>query len=337
MRTILVTGGAGFIGSHMCELLLRNGNHVVCLDNFNDFYNPLLKELNVREITKTAGMLRRSGALPEDSIRFTLVRGDIRDIACLHKVFAEHEIHAVVHLAAYAGVRPSILNPSLYFDVNVTGTLNLLGAMQEAGVKSLVFASSSSVYGNNEKVPFSEADSVDEPISPYAATKKAGELMCHVWHHLHGFSVSCLRFFTVYGPRQRPDLAIRKFVEMMKNGEEVPIYGDGSTERDYTYVTDIIDGVERAMMWTMEQKCGFEVFNLGESQTVSLNRMIAGISEAMGVAARIKQLPEQPGDVKRTFADISKAKRMLGYSPTVKYEDGVRMFVEWMRCRENHN
>jgi UDP-glucuronate 4-epimerase len=343
MRTLLVTGGAGFIGSHLCEKLLNSGYRVVCLDSFNDFYAPLMKEQNVLEILKTAKIsktleISKTIEIPKmaealqanDISRFTLIRGDIRDIDCLHRVFSEHEIHAVVHLAAYAGVRPSIQNPALYYDVNVTGTLNLLEAMRKAGVKSFVFASSSSVYGNNEKVPFSETDSVDNPISPYAATKKAGELMCHAWHHLFGISVACLRFFTVYGPRQRPDLAIRKFTEMLKRGEELPVFGDGSTERDYTYVMDIIDGVERALKWTMEHEHVYEIFNLGESQTVSLNRMIGGIEAALGVTARIGRLPEQPGDVKCTFADITKAKQMLGYAPSMKYEDGVKVFVEWM-------
>ena len=328
MLTVLVTGGAGFIGSHVCERLLLDGYSVISLDNFNDFYPHDKKERNAADVAATAEQLAESGS----GVQYTLVRGDIRDAVLLDAIFAEHRPDAVIHLAAYAGVRPSIQNPELYYDVNITGTLRLLEAMRKHGVNSLVFASSSSVYGNNEKVPFSEADAVDYPISPYAATKKSGELMCHVWHHLHGFSVACLRFFTVFGPRQRPDLAIRKFTEMMLRNEALPVFGDGSTERDYTFIADIVDGIVRALVFVMGAASSpvFEVFNLGESQTISLNRMIAGIEAAVGQTAKIKRLPEQPGDVKRTFADISKARRMLGYAPTTKYEDGVKVFVDWL-------
>lgn len=346
MKTILVTGGAGFIGSHVCERLLADGCHVVCLDSFNDFYAVEKKESNAVEVAATAQRLAGTG------VRFVLERGDIRDAELLDVMFSRHRPDAVIHLAAYAGVRPSIQDPALYYDVNVTGTLRLLEAMRKHDVKSLVFASSSSVYGNNEKVPFSEMDVVDNPISPYAATKKSGELMCHAWHHLHGISVACLRFFTVFGPRQRPDLAIRKFTEIMLRGEELPVFGDGSTERDYTFISDIVDGVVRALGFVMGDgkadsvlvnavdgipaadegwKPVFEVFNMGESQTISLNRMISGIEAAVGQTAKIRRLPEQPGDVKRTFADVSKARRMLGYAPTTKYEDGVKVFVEWLR------
>ena len=207
--------------------------------------------------------------------------------------------------------------------------------MRRHDVKSLVFASSSSVYGNNEKAPFSETDVVDNPISPYAATKKAGELMCHSWHHLNEMSIACLRFFTVFGPRQRPDLAIRKFTEILLRDEELPVFGDGSTERDYTFIKDIVDGVIRSLLFVMKNPNVYEVFNLGESQTISLNRMIAGIEAAVGKTAKIRRLPEQPGDVKRTFADISKASRLLGYAPCTKYEDGVKMFVDWLQSVES--
>ena len=324
-QTILITGAAGFIGSHLAEALLRDGHAVVNIDSFNDFYDPAIKRRNVEE---TRAYMAARG-IPAD--RYAVEEGDIRDLGFLERVFAAREIGTVVHLAAYAGVRPSIESPALYADVNLTGTVNLLETCRKRGIASFVFASSSSVYGNNEKVPFAETDVVDFPISPYAATKKAGELLCHTYHRLHGMNVACLRFFTVFGPRQRPDLAIHKFTKLIGEGKPIPYYGDGSTERDYTYVDDIIDGVTKAIAWANEGRGKYEVFNLGESNTIRLDRMIAAIEDALGMKAVIERLPMQPGDVNRTNADVSKAKRMLGYDPKWRFEDGIRAFVDWYR------
>jgi UDP-glucuronate 4-epimerase len=308
---VLVTGGAGFIGSHSCEKLLELGHEVVCLDNFNDYYNPEIKRKNI-------------AALSSES-NFYLMEGDIRDKAFLETVFSSHPISLVIHLAAMAGVRPSIDNPELYYDVNVNGTLFLLESMKKFEVTKLLFASSSSVYGNNKKVPFSETDNVDFPISPYAASKKAGELLCHTYHHLYHFDISCLRFFTVYGPRQRPDLAIHKFTNAIKQGKSIDMYGDGSTARDYTYIDDIVSGIIAAM----NQISGFEIFNLGESQTISLSEMIATIENHLGKKANKNHLPLQPGDVDITWADVSKAKEVLGYNPQKDFSDGIAEFIKW--------
>lgn len=267
--------------------------------------------------------------IPED--RYAVEEGDIRDLAFLERAFAARDIRTVVHLAAYAGVRPSIESPVLYTEVNLTGTVNLLETSRKRGIRSFVFASSSSVYGNNEKVPFAETDAVDRPISPYAATKKAGELLCHTYHSLYGMNIACLRFFTVFGPRQRPDLAIHKFAKLISEGKPIPFYGDGSTERDYTYIEDIIDGVTKSIDWANEGQGKFEVFNLGESNTIRLDRMIAAIEDALGAKAIVDKLPMQPGDVNRTNADVSKAREMLGYDPKWHFEDGVRAFVSWLR------
>lgn len=322
-RHILVTGGAGFIGSHLCESLLKKGAWVVSADNFNDFYNPSLKRDNIRQVEKTAEKYRENGC------RFTSFQADIRDKAHISEIFSSQPIDAVVHIAAYAGVRPSIESPSLYFDVNINGTLNILECMRHSGIKAMVFASSSSVYGNNKKVPFSEDDPVDNPISPYAATKKAGELLCHTYHHLYKMSIACLRFFTVYGPRQRPDLAIRKFTECIGKGREIPIYGDGTTRRDYTHITDIIDGVTSALRWSIAASHGYEIFNLGGTETVSLSEMVETIENALGKKAVRRVLPEQPGDVMQTNADLSKVRRALGYSPKVRFKDGIADFISW--------
>ncbi len=312
--TILLTGAAGFIASHLAESLLAGGHSVVGLDSFDDFYDPALKEANLSVAREHAG--------------FTLVRGDIRDPEALDAL--PDDIDTIIHIAARAGVRPSIAQPVLYYDVNVTGTLRLLEFARERGIRRFLSASSSSVYGNNQKVPFSEEDRVDNPISPYAATKKAGELLCHSYAHLYGITCLALRFFTVYGPRQRPDLAIRKFATLMAAGEEIPMYGDGTTQRDYTYIADIVDGVLGGLAWVEANPGGYEIVNLGESRTISLAEMIRVVGEEMGVEPRIRRLPMQPGDVERTYADVSKARRLLGYDPRWEFQEGVRAFVEWL-------
>lgn len=315
MRSVLVTGGAGFIGSHLVERLLAEGGwRVVVVDDFNDFYDPSIK---------------RANALPFVGRKdFRLVEADIRDRAALGQVFAEESFAAVAHLAARAGVRPSLTEPLLYTETNINGTVNLLELARAHGVRQFVFGSSSSVYGENEKVPFAEDDPIFKPISPYAATKAAGELLCHVYAHLHGLRSVCLRFFTVYGARQRPDLAIHKFARLISEGKPIPVFGDGTTRRDYTYVDDIIAGVRAAIDYDASL---YEVINLGESRTVSLSELIALLEKELGRAAVIDRQPTQPGDVPRTFADISKARRLLGYEPRTQIEDGIRKFVEWFR------
>jgi len=327
-NTIVVTGGAGFIGSHLCDALLRQGNKVINIDCYNDYYDPAIKRENVLATQKLVYELQ----LSED--RYRVEEGDIRDRQFINQVFEENQVDAIVHLAAYAGVRPSILDPVLYSDVNINGTVNMLEMSKKHHIQRFVFASSSSVYGNNNKVPFAEEDIVDFPISPYAATKKAGELICHTYHSLYGINTACLRFFTVYGPRQRPDLAIHKFTKLISEGHPVPYYGDGSTERDYTYIEDIIDGVVKAIAWTAEGERKYEVFNLGESNTIRLKRMVEAIENALGKKAVIDQLPMQPGDVKRTFADIRKAKEELGYAPVWHFEDGIKKFTEWFTTQQ---
>jgi UDP-glucuronate 4-epimerase len=312
---ILVTGAAGFIASHLTERLLAGGDAVVGLDNFDDFYDPAIKEENLR--------------VARDFSDFTLVRGDIRDPATLSAL--PEGIGTVVHIAARAGVRPSIAQPVLYYDVNVAGTLRLLEFARERGITRFVSASSSSVYGNNEKVPFSEEDRVDNPISPYAATKKAAELLCHSYTHLYGITCLNLRFFTVYGPRQRPDLAIHKFARLLAAGEEIPMFGDGTTQRDYTYIDDILQGVSGAVRWVADNEGAFEIVNLGESRTIGLREMIRVVGEEMGIEPRVRRLPMQPGDVERTYADITRARRILGYAPRWEFREGIREFVRWLR------
>jgi len=324
--TILVTGGAGFIGSHLCERLLSLGHDLAVVDNFNDFYDPAVKRRNFGEVEETARRLGRN---------LHLCEGDIRDIPFLDRVCRDASPEAVIHLAAMAGVRPSIERPRLYAEVNLNGTLNLLEASRSAGVRRVLFASSSSVYGNNPKVPFAESDPVDNPISPYAATKKGAELLCHTWHHLHGISIACLRFFTVYGPRQRPDLAIHKFARMLGSGRPLPIFGDGTTSRDYTYIDDIIDGVVRALEWTAGSSPRYDIFNLGESRPVELRRLVAVLEQAMGVPAKREQLPMQAGDVERTCADLTKSSAVLGYRPTTEIEEGIARFVAWYREQQD--
>jgi UDP-glucuronate 4-epimerase len=311
---ILVTGGAGFIASHLCEALLAEGAELVVLDDFNDFYEVSIKRGNI------AGFRDR----------ITLVEGDIRDVALVDSLFAEHAFAKVFHFAARAGVRPSISDPRLYVSTNIDGTLNLLEGCRRTGVKHFVFASSSSVYGVNKKVPFSEDDLIQRTISPYAATKLMGEQLCSNYSHLHGIRCICLRFFTVYGPRQRPDLAISKFTRLIMAGRPIDQYGDGSTARDYTYVEDIINGVMAAGRYTASD---FEIINLGGSAANTLSQLIAGIEEILGKKAEIHHLPDQPGDVPITYADVSKAQRLLGYAPGTPLKQGLRRYVEWVESQ----
>ena len=317
-KNIIITGGAGFIGSHLVEkLLTENDRRVAALDNFNEFYPPAVKRANVQPFLQNPN--------------FSLHEVDICDFEKLRAVFAENEFDTIVHLAAWAGVRPSLMNPRLYTKVNVNGTLNLLELAKEFNIKQFVFGSSSSVYGNGENVPFSEDERVSEPISPYAATKAAGELLCHTFSHLYDVRTVCLRFFTVYGARQRPDLAIHKFSKLIWEGKPIPVFGDGTTRRDYTYVDDIIQGVRAAIDYDGSD---YEIFNLGESQTVELKRLIELLEENLGKKAIVERQPMQPGDVKQTYADISKARRLLNYNPQTKIEEGIPKFADWFK-REN--
>jgi UDP-glucuronate 4-epimerase len=319
MNHILVTGGAGFIGSHLCERLLRDGAHVICIDNFDSFYDPDIKIKNVE------GMKKKFPDL------FELVTGDIRNPDHLKGIFQKNPIGFVLHLAARAGVRPSIADPLLYQDVNIRGTIVLLETCKAYGIKNFIFASSSSVYGENQRVPFKEVDLDIQPISPYGATKRAGELLCYSYHHLSGMNIACLRIFTAYGPRQRPEMAIHKFTRLIDQGEKIPIYGDGSSRRDYTYIDDLIDGI----LGVIRYHKGFEVYNLGESQTTSLKELIRLIEEAFGKKANVEVLEPQPGDVSVTYADITKAKRMLKYQPKTDMKEGMKRFVEWYKKQKN--
>lgn len=315
MKNILVTGGAGFIGSHLVDQLLSEESwRVTVLDDFNDFYSPATKRENIR------------AHLEHEA--YSLVEADIRDRATLELLFSETEFDCIVHLAARAGVRPSLTEPQLYAETNVNGTLNLLELARAQEVKQFVFGSSSSVYGINAKVPFSEDDPIRQPISPYAATKAAGELLCHTYTHLYGTRCVCLRFFTVYGARQRPDLAIHKFARLLDEGKPIPVFGDGTTRRDYTYISDIIMGVRAAIDYTASD---YEVINLGESRTVTLSELIALLEKELGREAQINRQPMQPGDVPQTFADITRARRLLGYNPQTAIEDGIHRFVEWFK------
>ena len=322
MKTYLITGGAGFIGSTLADKLLDMGFKVVVIDNFNDYYDVAIKENNVKPNLSNPN--------------YQLYRGDIRDIELMENIFANHSFDCVIHLAACAGVRPSIENPLLYQDVNGNGSLILFEMMKKYNVKNCAFASSSSVYGNNKTVPFKETDVVDFAISPYAATKKANEVMGHVYHALYDINMAFMRFFTVYGPRQRPDLAINKFTRLILNDEEIPVYGDGSTSRDYTYIDDIVDGIIRVINFLLENDKVYEIFNLGNSNPITLREMIEGIELALNKKALMKHLPMQPGDVDRTYADITKAHTMLGYTPKTSYQDGVKKFVDWYLANEEH-
>lgn len=308
----LVTGGAGFIGSHVCERLLRAGHVVWAFDDLNDFYNPEIKRSNLREI--------QSLHKP-----FTFIEGDITNFQALEELYGSVKFDQVIHLAARAGVRPSLEQPALYQRVNVEGTVNVLEAGRRAGLKKITIASSSSVYGVNSRVPFRESDPIFSAISPYAASKLACEALGHVYHHVYAMDVVMLRFFTVYGPRQRPDLAIHKFTRLIHAGQPIPVFGDGSTARDYTEISDILDGI----LACTQREFGYEIFNLGESQTVPLNRLIELIENALGRKALISRQPTQPGDVPITFADISKSRAKLGYDPKIKIDQGIRVFVDW--------
>jgi UDP-glucuronate 4-epimerase len=313
----LVTGGAGFIGSHVCERLLRDGHSVWAFDDLNDFYDPSFKRRNLRALQALARP-------------FEFVHGDITDRAALDEIFSSVKFDQAIHLAARAGVRPSLLQPALYQRVNVEGTVNVLEAARLNGVKKIIIASSSSVYGLNSKSPFSESDPITSAISPYAASKLACEALGHVWHQIYSMDVTMLRFFTVYGPRQRPDLAIYKFAKLICAGKPIPVFGDGSAARDYTFVTDTVDGV----IACTKKELGYQIFNLGESETISLKRMIELLERELGKNAVLDRQPLQPGDVPLTFADISKARKQLGYDPKVKFEKGIHLFAEWFLNEE---
>jgi len=313
---ILVTGGAGFIGSHLSTRLLELGHRVTALDNFNDYYDPKVKRDNV------AGLLGHK--------RYQLIEGDIVEASLVQRLFAEQKWDGVVHLAARAGVRPSIQEPHLYYQVNLAGTLNLLEGCRLHQIKKFIFASSSSVYGDSTQVPFKESAVVDFPISPYAATKKAGELMCYTYHHLYGISTTCLRFFTVYGPRQRPDMAIHKFTRLIYDEKPVPFFGDGTSRRDYTYIDDILHGVLAALAHCN----GYHIYNLGESKTVELRQLIQLLEESLQKKAKLQYLPDQPGDVPITCADITSARVELNYNPKTTIEQGIPRFVAWFKERQ---
>jgi UDP-glucuronate 4-epimerase len=310
---ILITGGAGFIAYHLATALLDQKAEVILLDNFNSFYDPEIKRQNVRD-------LQRSGAAILHVV-------DILDRVNLRRVYEETRPDVVVHLAAWAGVRPSLEKPELYSSVNVTGTVHLLEMAREFSTGSFIFGSSSSVYGGNQKVPFSEEDAVNNPVSPYAATKRAGELLCHTYAHNYGMHITCLRFFTVYGPRQRPEMAIHKFSQLLAEGKEIPIFGSGESRRDYTYVEDIVAGILAAI----EANPGFEIINLGESQTISLIEMVRHLEDALEKKALLHFLPNQPGDMETTYADISRARRILGYNPQKPFKEGIRLFADWFK------
>ena len=312
----LITGGAGFIGSNLADKLLAEGHNVTVVDNFNDYYDTAVKEANV--------------APHKDDPHYKLYRVDIENMDALKPVFAERQFDAVIHLAARAGVRPSLEKPVDYVKTNILGTVNVLECMRENNVKKLVFASSSSVYGNCKEKEFSEDLKVTEPISPYAATKSACEQLCYTWHHLYGIDVVALRFFTVYGPRQRPDLAIHKFAKKIESGEAIEMYGDGTTRRDYTYIDDIVAGIQSAMAYN---KTGYEIINLGGGEPITLKRMIQTIEKAVGKPAKIEQKPMQPGDVDKTVCDWSKAHKLLHYTPKTTFEQGIQNFVKWRKER----
>jgi UDP-glucuronate 4-epimerase len=313
METILVTGGAGFIGSHLIEKLLTNNYRVICLDNFDTYYNPAIKRANLKVCLS--------------SNRFSLLEQDIRNLEALTPVFKTNQINSVIHLAARAGVRPSIADPLSYQDVNIRGTINLLELSKQYHIGKFIFASSSSVYGSRSEVPFKETDCLNQPASPYAASKQAGELFCYTYHHLYHLPIACLRFFTVYGPRQRPDMAIHKFTRLIEEGKEIELFGDGSSSRDYTYISDIVNGIISAL----ETDFSFEIFNLGGSRTITLKELVSLIEANLGKKAIIKPMPEQSGDVPITYADISKAEKLLDYKPGVPINEGIKCFIKWYR------
>jgi UDP-glucuronate 4-epimerase len=314
---ILITGVAGFIGSHTAEKFLSNGHSVVGIDNFDPFYPRHFKLQNMEALNGRGD--------------FAFFEGDILNKEFLNKLFNDEKIEMVIHLAAKAGVRPSIDHIEAYYQTNVTGTLNILECMRAKGITKMLFASSSSIYGNNAKTPFSESDLVDNPISPYASTKKSGELLCHVYCHLYGFDITCLRFFTVFGPRQRPDLAIHKFTRLIGEGKPIPIFGDGSSGRDYTYISDITDGIECAF----KKMKGFKIYNLGEARVILLKDLIKVIETRVGKKAVLDFKPKQPGDVEITYADIEKAKTEIGYNPQFDLITGIDNFVSWYLIKES--
>lgn len=314
---ILLTGAAGFIGSHTAENLLKKGHNIIGIDNLNDYYDPKIKKKNIK-------ILRAYS-----NFKFYLV--DIIDKKKLDKIFWKHKIDKVIHLAARAGVQPSLKDPQLYRDVNVHGTMNLLDLAVEYKIKQFIFASSSSVYGKNKKIPFSETDNVDHPISPYAATKKAGELICYTYHHLYKLPVACLRFFTVYGPRGRPDMTPYKFTKLISEGKTIDRYGDDKVKRDFTYITDIVDGI----VASLKIKKGYEIINLGNNNPVKLGYFISLIEKNVGKKAKVVRKPLPPGDVPITYADVKKARRLIGYKPKVKIEEGIKRMVEWYKSESN--
>jgi UDP-glucuronate 4-epimerase len=319
MKEILITGGAGFIGSHLVDLLISEGEwRITVVDDLNDFYSPEIKRSNIAEHIQHPN--------------YRLVEADIRDNLALERLFASSDFDAIVHLAARAGVRPSLTEPELYATTNINGTLNLLELARKHNVRQFIFGSSSSVYGINAKVPFSEEDKIHQPISPYAATKAAGELICHTYSHLYDIRSVCLRFFTVYGARQRPDLAIHKFTRLITEGKPIPVFGDGSMRRDYTYIDDIIQGVRNAIEY---DRSNYEIFNLGESETTELSELISLIERSLDMRAVIDRQPMQPGDVPATFADISKSRDMLGYAPKTKIQEGIPKFIDWFLRSRN--
>lgn len=311
-RQILVTGGAGFIGNHLIEKLLKENVKIICLDNFSDYYDPKIKKANIKKFL--------------NNNNFELVTADIRNKKELEQIFKKFKFDKVVHLAAQPGVRLSLEKPSLYFDVNINGTLNILDICRNYNVQSLIYASSSSVYGNTPKIPFTE-DSQLNPISPYGVSKQASELLCHSYNQLYHLPITILRFFTVYGPRQRPDMAIYKFTKLIDGNKQINLYGKGQTKRDYTYVSDIVNGIYS----TLNKEFNFQIFNLGNSQPISLSYLISLIEKNLNKKAKIKYFPEQMGDPAITFADISKAKKLLDYHPKVKIEEGIKRFVDWFK------
>lgn len=313
IRRILVTGAAGFIGSNLADDLLKSGIRVMGIDNFDPFYSRSIKEANITDALRNE--------------LYEIREGDIREAGFVNDCFQSFKPDMVIHLAAKAGVRPSLLDPAAYYDVNVMGTLNMLEMIKKHKISKLLFASSSSVYGNNKKIPFSESDNVDHPVSPYAASKKAGELLCHTFHYLYNIDIFCLRFFTVYGPRQRPDLAINKFTRAILRDEVITLYGDGNTSRDYTHIQDIIQGIRKAILRIK----GFDIFNLGESKTISLNSLVSILEEFASKKAVTKYAPFQEGDVIQTYADINKARRILNYEPVIDIESGIRNYFQWLK------